>query len=261
MRTLRVRSDPAQHPVVGGSRLTAVPYLAWCLSGSARWASTAGPALEITPGSAVLARPHSFVNIQHTGPVRLLRLGCEPSGLVIGENRITAVQRGARTGVLTLHACGVPPDPFVSGLIRRLQERGDGPGGPALLQALLDELIDILQRLPGDAGVAQQRYRHLLAYLREHLEEELDRSCVARVLGCSPDWISRLCRRYGGGGFQDVLRELRLRRAEQLLSRTALPVRAIARHCGFSSANYCAQVFRQLRGCSPRQWRARATQL
>ena len=48
---------------------------------------------------------------------------------------------------------------------------------------------------------------------------------------------------------------LRLRRAEQLLTETDLPIAEIAQRAGFSDVFYFSKVFHREKGCTPRDYR------
>ncbi|MCW8133277.1 MAG: helix-turn-helix transcriptional regulator, partial [Planctomycetota bacterium] len=54
------------------------------------------------------------------------------------------------------------------------------------------------------------------------------------------------------------LRQYRLRRASEMLAQTARPVREIARDVGIPEPERFTKAFRQVFGCSPREYRKQA---
>ena len=78
---------------------------------------------------------------------------------------------------------------------------------------------------------------------------------MADQTGMTREHFSRLFRRELGMTPAHYLRQQRLRRAEDLLAGTDLPVGEIARHCGFVSPQQLAKTFRRERGVSPLAYR------
>ena len=61
-----------------------------------------------------------------------------------------------------------------------------------------------------------------------------------------------------GRSFVDLLRDLRVEKACQLLAQTGDTLSDIALACGFCDQSYFTRVFRDARGMTPRQYRASA---
>jgi transcriptional regulator GlxA family with amidase domain len=57
----------------------------------------------------------------------------------------------------------------------------------------------------------------------------------------------------------DYINRTRVRRAEALLGKTALPMQAIAEQCGFSDANYFTRTFKKINDVSPNDYRKSLT--
>jgi AraC-like DNA-binding protein len=101
-------------------------------------------------------------------------------------------------------------------------------------------------------------------HLQRHLGEQgLNAERVASVLGISPSYLRKLYAR-SGKRFSDVLWELRLRRAYQLLSSDMarpLPISEVATLTGFRSAAHFSRTFRTRFAICPRQLRNRTDDL
>ena len=100
------------------------------------------------------------------------------------------------------------------------------------------------------------QYRKKLEYAIASIPvEELSLERVAETLNVTPTHFSHMFRKYTGGKFIDYMTELRLRRAEELLSNTTLPVTEIAIRVGWAKTSYFNQRFKQHYGVTPGQYR------
>lgn len=79
---------------------------------------------------------------------------------------------------------------------------------------------------------------------------------LARLVGCSREHLSRQVRRWSGRTLAELLRELRLSRAECFLARGRPPAAAAA-EAGYSSLSGFYNAFRTSRGLAPGAWRRR----
>lgn len=171
---------------------------------------------------------------------------------------------------------------------RLLADAGLAPGAlrcladptPALAQ--LDALIGVgMRSAPATAGIcAQMATAFLLVLARDALEtrelaspahatwrrchqaiEEGDGrlrtvAAVAELIGVSPEHVSRLYQRYAAMTVSEHLRQVRLRRAPDLLRDGRLRVADVARLLGFADAFHFSKAFRRQFHLPPSQVRA-----
>ena len=78
---------------------------------------------------------------------------------------------------------------------------------------------------------------------------------VVRHLNVSRRLADLRFRQATGKSILQTIIETRITEAKKMLRSTSLPVSNIARHCGFSSANYFKNVFVRTVGLPPRSWR------
>jgi AraC-like DNA-binding protein len=90
------------------------------------------------------------------------------------------------------------------------------------------------------------------------LDSSLDVPAVARQLGVSYSWLRRTFANHTGLSPHQYLLELRLVRARNLLSETALTVKEVGRRSGFEDEHYFSRLFRKKVGVTPGLWRSRA---
>ncbi len=94
-----------------------------------------------------------------------------------------------------------------------------------------------------------------MKYLGEHFHEDISREDVARVANLSPSHFSRLINKELGRSFSDILNQLRVDRASELLVRTDKDLLQIAMETGFSDQSYFTKVFRRHTRLTPREYR------
>lgn len=104
-----------------------------------------------------------------------------------------------------------------------------------------------------DAGRIDRVCRQIL----EDLASPPSLSEAATLVGMSPTGFSRFFRRMTGRTFTGWIHEVQIAEACQLLTRTDQPITTIAGQAGFDNLSHFNQIFKRLRGCSPRQFRQR----
>ena len=109
---------------------------------------------------------------------------------------------------------------------------------------------------PDSLRTARDRFGEVLAFMAARLGERLTRDDLARRVHLHPGYFDRAFRAAHGTSPMRMLRDLRLRRAQQLLETTDDTLDAIARACGLNDAAYLGRVFRERFGASPGQYRA-----
>ena len=100
---------------------------------------------------------------------------------------------------------------------------------------------------------------HLLAKARKYIEENLHlnikREDVARYAGFSVSHFSYLMSSYYKQTFRDMLTEIRVEKAGELLRKSNLSMTQITQDCGFSDQSHFSRTFKRLKGCSPMDYR------
>lgn len=84
----------------------------------------------------------------------------------------------------------------------------------------------------------EEAIKHLLLYIQEHYLEDLTLAKVAKDLGYSVDYCSRLLKKYVGRNFREYINMLRVRQANALMADKSLDMTTleILYKCGFQSA-------------------------
>lgn len=94
----------------------------------------------------------------------------------------------------------------------------------------------------------------ILQYMQEHYAT-VCRSAVAEVFHYHEAYLSRLIKKATGQTFAQLLQELRLRKAQQLLTTTDLPVSEIVPMIGLSSVSHFHKIYLHRFGKTPKEER------
>ena len=97
-------------------------------------------------------------------------------------------------------------------------------------------------------------------YMREHAGEHFQIGAVLKNISVSRRLLEIHCRKHLHCTPQQYLRQMRVERAKQLLSRSAeLKLQQIARMSGFTSARHFRDAFQRVTGTTPARYRLRLT--
>lgn len=93
-------------------------------------------------------------------------------------------------------------------------------------------------------------------YLFEHFRDpDIDLNLVARSIGISPAYLSRLMKQELGMPFKDFLTSLRINEAIVLMRSTSCSINEIADMVGYKSQHYFSTAFKNSMGISPSEHR------
>ena len=95
-----------------------------------------------------------------------------------------------------------------------------------------------------------------LDFMRENLHRDISRDEVAKHAGISPSHFSRLIKERTGRSFTELLRQCRVDLACTLLCGTEESLAQVADRCGFCDQSYFTRVFQEVKGVTPKQFRA-----
>ncbi|MFC0546333.1 GlxA family transcriptional regulator [Kutzneria chonburiensis] len=136
--------------------------------------------------------------------------------------------------------------------------------GAALARAVARGLVTYLQRPGNQAQVSMyvqapapenSVVRKLVTHIAANLDEDLGTTALADRAGVSERHLTRLFLDHIGRPPAKYVRETRTEAAARLLTGTPLPLAAIARRCGFGSAETLRQAFVGQYGIPPSRYR------
>ncbi len=97
--------------------------------------------------------------------------------------------------------------------------------------------------------------REACCHILEYAGKPVDFAALSRRLGASYSTFRRVFRLHTGLAPNQYLLQIRIRKAESLLSTTVIPVQEIAAKTGFESNYYFSRMFKAKTGFSPRAYR------
>lgn len=101
--------------------------------------------------------------------------------------------------------------------------------------------------------------KQVLEYIETHFSEEIKLSTLAEIVGMNENYFCRF--------FQSLTRQTpisyvalyRIEQSANMLLATNVSVTEIAFRCGFNDVGYFIKCFKRVKGCTPKQFRLRAS--
>lgn len=169
-----------------------------------------------------------------------------PNLFQIDRNRLTC-SGGTAALHMMLHVVG--------------QHHGEKTVNAISEQLLVDRVRteDDRQRVPHPqrSGPGYQQWIEATDIMSANVEEPLPLQELSRFVGLSLRQLERIFHRYVDISPNQYYLNLRLRRAQELLLHSSMPILQISLACGFQSASHFCKSYRSLFGHAPRQERRR----
>ena len=94
-------------------------------------------------------------------------------------------------------------------------------------------------------------------YVIEHIGEGISVAEVAEVVDFSPSYFGRVFREKTGEKYIDFVNRVRIEAAQKYLANTGMKVNEIYEKVGYRSRNYFYNMFKNITGCSPQEYRTK----
>ena len=104
-------------------------------------------------------------------------------------------------------------------------------------------------------GLPPRALRRVREFIEAHLEENISLQVLAVIVGLSMSHFARAFKQSEGVTPHDYVLRCRVRRAQELLADTELPLSEIAIAVGFADQSHCARRFREHVGLTPSRYR------
>lgn len=131
---------------------------------------------------------------------------------------------------------------------------GSIPEAYALIKDMYESYVTLVRGEKKKHEITPQMKR-CCDYIELHAENKLKLDSIADEMGYSKAYLSRRFKKELGMTIGEYIRKAKVDRAEFLLETTDDDIQDIADRLGFCSRSYFAEVFRQLKGCAPIDYR------
>lgn len=98
-------------------------------------------------------------------------------------------------------------------------------------------------------------------YIRSHLGETNSILTICNVFGINQPYLSRIFRSERGSTYNEVLTNIRIKEAKRLLLTGRYQIGQIAEFVGYNSQFYFIRVFKNVTGCTPKEFSTRSMPL
>lgn len=124
-----------------------------------------------------------------------------------------------------------------------------------LLLLMLNEIS--LKHAASMAGGIPALIRKVEEYISQSLHQGITPKKVARFVEYHPAYLSRLFKKVHGMTLGQYIHHIQILQARQLLRDSSIPLKQIARRCGFRDTGYFRRIFRREMEIPPREYRNR----
>lgn len=200
-------------------------------------------------------------HVEHQGEVRHLHLYLSPALI----ERVASEAGINPDAVQLIDAMGVTDPQIETIALSFLSElRSSGLGGKVYAESLANLLVVQLLRqhssvklpsVPRPMSLSRTALVQVIAYIDDHLAEDLSLSDLAAVVSLSPYHFSRLFKAATGLSPHRYVIQHRIERAKLLLTTTNWTLTTIALAVGFASESHFALHFKRLTGLTPKHLR------
>ena len=98
----------------------------------------------------------------------------------------------------------------------------------------------------------------IMAYIAEHLENELRREELAEAVHLNPDYMARLFKKETGMNLKDYIIQQKMQEAQSLLCTTNLPISLIAAKVGYTNFGHFSTSYKKVYHKTPQEERSAA---
>lgn len=95
----------------------------------------------------------------------------------------------------------------------------------------------------------------VVKFMEENVFQKLSSDDFCRALHFSPASLNRLCRKCAKKSVMALFREIKCRKAENLLVESSLSILEISSTLGFRNGSHFTTTFKKINGVSPLKWR------
>ena len=139
--------------------------------------------------------------------------------------------------------------------------RQQAPGFQVILGVLILQIlahIHVFENNPRPHHMEQDLVAKVIGIMEYHVEDGIDTDAIANDLNINYQYLLKLFKKQTGLTPYQYFLQLRIARAQDLLSHTDLSIKEIAAHLKFDNQYYFSRIFKKKTGITPSAWKAEA---
>ena len=105
------------------------------------------------------------------------------------------------------------------------------------------------------SGLSTGKFKLISEYIENNLSEKITLSDLAKVVNLGKFYFSHSFKKYTNMTPYDYVLQLRVKRAQQLLRSSNMPISNVALECGFGNQSHLTKHFRKKLGTTPMSYR------
>lgn len=122
-------------------------------------------------------------------------------------------------------------------------------------KTVLQENVSSAMEEDNEKKVQHHYINIVLKYIEENYFKSVSLEKAAEVVGLNPVYLSYLFKKIKRVNFSEYLNEVRLKKAEELLTDSTLKIGEISEEIGYKDARYFSSLFKKRTGMSPNEYR------
>lgn len=127
----------------------------------------------------------------------------------------------------------------------------------AIAPLMYDDFVQRVHKCRTNPNLSKQ-IQQCCDYIEMHLDEKIQAKDLAQLVGYTEYYVTRKFKEETLFSVSDYIKFAKMERGKLLLTSTEFSVQDISEQLGFSSRSYFSQVFREIVGMSPLEYRANA---
>ena len=127
-----------------------------------------------------------------------------------------------------------------------------------LMELLYYIVYTFIEVAPDDEeSPEQEEFSKITEYLNEHIDEQITVETITKKFAINRNKLNEIFMKQASMTCHDYLLNLRLDLAKVMLTNTELPINEIGSRVGYPDANYFANLFKNVTGRTPTQYRGK----
>lgn len=92
-------------------------------------------------------------------------------------------------------------------------------------------------------------------YILTNIDKDVSLTCLGELVNLNTSYLSRFYKKYKGYNLSDYIKEVKIKKAKEMLKDHHTKIKDIALKTGFSSSSYFSQVFKEITDMTPEEYR------